>query len=245
MIHIDREKCVGCGQCVNACVGGALAMVEGKAKLVREDYCDGLGVCVGECPVGALVVEEREVDSPQPTPHAHLVNPTPPAPVAGKGHGSCPGLRSFDFKPAQTAAAAETPSALSHWPVQLHLVNPALPALQGASLLVAATCSAFSCGAFHGKLLAGKALAVACPKLDRTEGYVEKLAAIFRQARPHEVTIARMEVPCCSGLSRMVAEARERAGVETPVREVILTLQGAVKSEREMNATVARETSGA
>jgi len=230
VITIDEEKCTGCAKCVNACIGGALALVNGKAKLMREDYCDGLGVCVGECPVGALKVEEREVAG-YAGPAQHLPSPAPHA-----ASHACTGTANRQFAPWASARQenADTPSALTHWPVQLHLIRPDAPQYCGADVLIAASCTAFACGGFHSELLAGKSLLIACPKLDNPAGYVDKLAELFAVAQPRSVTIARMEVPCCMGLVRMVAEAHAQAESDIPVTEVVVELEGGVVSEREI-----------
>lgn len=235
VITIDEEKCTGCGKCVNACIGGALALVNGKAKLMREDYCDGLGVCVGECPVGALKVEEREVAGYTAPVQRHQ------PPSARTVPHACPGTanRQFERRAPQPGAVTEMASALTHWPIQLHLIRPDAPHYCGADILIAASCTAFACGGFHPELLAGKSLIIACPKLDNPAGYVEKLAELFAAGQPRSVTVARMEVPCCMGLVRMVAEARARAESGIPVTEVVVGLEGSVLSRREIASAMA------
>ena len=219
-IRIDEEKCVGCGKCVDACKsghGGALAMIDGKAKVVREDYCDGLGACIGECPFGAISFEEVEVEDVKAAPKA--------------ASGGCPGQRSrmFDNKPQAAAQGAPAASALNAWPIQLHLVSPTAQQFQNADILIAASCTAFSMGSFHQTLLEGRSIVIACPKLDMQEGYLEKLTEIFASANPKSVTIARMEVPCCSGLVRLVCAARDAADSRLPISEVVIGLKGEIK----------------
>jgi NAD-dependent dihydropyrimidine dehydrogenase PreA subunit len=227
VITIDEEKCVGCGQCVNSCVGGALELVNGKAKLVREDYCDGLGVCVGTCPVGALKVEEKETEPCKSAPH-----PAPEKQSSAKPH-ACPGKAAMQFNKNKPHKKNDTeqPSELGAWPVQLHLVSPTAPQFIDADILIAASCSAFAFGSFHSKLLSGKGLVMACPKLDRTEGYIEKLTEIFASAAPRSITIARMQVPCCSGLTNMVTQARNAGGSNIEIKEIIISLQGEILAE--------------
>ena len=253
IIRIDEDKCNGCGNCITGCAEGALALVNGKARLVRESFCDGLGACIGECPTGALTIEQREADAfDEAAVHAAAVAAQAPAaagagatafahaasgcPSGGHGGGGgCPGSMSRTFGPARPAAhaGAAPASALRHWPVQLHLVSPFAPQYQGAELLLAADCAAFACGAFHTDLLPGKALAIACPKLDELSGYVEKLTDLFALARPPRVTVARMEVPCCGGILRMALEARARANSAVPVEEVVIGVSGDILSRRE------------
>jgi Pyruvate/2-oxoacid:ferredoxin oxidoreductase delta subunit len=220
-IVIDREKCIGCEQCVNACPSGALAMVDGKAQMVGELLCDGLGVCIGECPVDAIQFIEEEVATPSTAPMAHHNH-------GHAGGGGCPGSRAMVWNAmlAPSEASSRIPSALTHWPVQLRLVNPANPVFQGCDLLVAADCTAFAMGGFHADLLAGKRLVVACPKLDDPTGYIEKLTELVANARPRSITVARMEVPCCMGLVRMVEQAVEQSGIEVEVDEVVIGIDG-------------------
>ncbi|MFI4912471.1 MAG: ATP-binding protein [Sedimentisphaeraceae bacterium JB056] len=232
VIRIDEDKCVGCGKCVNACHGGALELVDGKAKVTREDYCDGLGACIGECPFGAISFEEVERSAPAAAPAA----PAPKKPE--KKSGGCPGSMSmkFDRKPsaAATQGTAGGPSALNAWPIQLHLVSPTAEQFQGTDVLIAASCSAFSMGNFHPALLEGRGLVIACPKLDMQDGYLEKLTDMFALAKPRSVTVARMEVPCCGGLVRLVEAARTAAGSDLSVNEVIIGLNGELKGIRNL-----------
>ena len=232
-ILIDKKKCTGCGKCVNACVGSALELVDGKAELTREDYCDGLGVCIGECPFGAITFEETEVTEP-----AEAKNKLPcgcpstaarqlkPATTAG-----CPGTAPQHLEPEQTTSSHRNGSALNAWPVQLHLIRPEAEQFTGKDILIAASCTAFACGNFHSEILAGKGLVIACPKLDTTDGYSEKLEHFFKYAKARSITVARMEVPCCSGLTRMVTAAREKVGSPQGIREVTLSLEGKIISD--------------
>ena len=242
VIKIDEEKCIGCCKCANACPGGALAMVNGKAKLVREDFCDGMGVCIGKCPVDAIEFIEVDVSTPEANPS--LAQPkTIPA-------GGCPSAQNMALKnshpgsgcPSQQAKKfdrsadggsedfdPENTSELGAWPIQLHLIRPEAPQFQNADILIAASCSAFSYGSFHKDFLAGKGLVIACPKLDKQEGYLEKLTQFFEMANPKSVTIARMEVPCCSGLTATVKQAREIAQSSQEVKEVIISLDGSIR----------------
>jgi Pyruvate/2-oxoacid:ferredoxin oxidoreductase delta subunit len=239
IVQIDPSKCDGCGQCVSACAEGAIQLVDGVAKLVRDDYCDGLGACLGECPRGAITIIKRDAPAFDESavdvhlkgilPH-HALAPAPaPAPTGGCATGGCPGAAMRAFAPRAAVADDVTGSVagqLRQWPVQLHLVNPAAPYFQGADLLLAADCAAFAVGDFHSRFLKGKALAIACPKLDDVSGYVEKLAAIIRDGGAKSLTIVRMQVPCCGGLERLVHLALNQAGVDIPVRRVVVAPDG-------------------
>ncbi|HEY9766006.1 MAG TPA: 4Fe-4S binding protein, partial [Chroococcales cyanobacterium] len=197
IIRIDEEKCNGCGLCIPNCHEGAIKIVNGKAKLVSDAHCDGLGACLGHCPQDALTVEERVADAFD----EEVVQ------------------RDLSKKEkSENAENTENPeSQLSHWPVQLRLVPPAAPFLQGSDLLICADCVPFAVPDFHSRYLAGRAVLVGCPKLDDLEHYREKLKAVFAEAKPGRVTVLRMEVPCCGGLAQAVMEARDRVIPDTPL----------------------------
>ncbi len=244
IIEIERDLCNGCGLCTTACAEGALELdAENKAVLVREIFCDGLGACLDVCPTGALKVVEREsqaYDSKEA--YRHVLKTRGPAAAAqvhgaGPGHqhghapAGCPGSLAREIKVADGPSAgpsAAVRSELSQWPIQLHLVSPSAPYFQASDVLVAADCTAFALGGFHGDLLCGKKLVIACPKLDETTGYVEKLAEIIRRNELRSLTVAIMTVPCCSGLERMVRQAVEVAGVPLEVRKVVIGIDGQV-----------------
>jgi NAD-dependent dihydropyrimidine dehydrogenase PreA subunit len=230
IVRIDESLCDGCGACVISCVEGALKIIDGKAKLVSETYCDGLGACLGECPQGAIIIETREAegfDEAAAVQHQASAQRTEP-------QFSCPSSRAFEFShpPADDAAqpqAQAIPSYLGHWPVQLALLQPAAPLLKGADLLLTADCVPFAYGDFHRQFLSGHALAVACPKLDDTDAHLAKLAAIFRESGIKGVTVVRMEVPCCGGLTFLAEEALKLSGKVIPVTEVVIGVQGDIK----------------
>lgn len=242
IIEINEDLCNGCGQCILDCAEGALKIENGKAKLVGEIYCDGLGACLKGCPTGALKVIEREAeDFSEEAVHELLKKQEEEKKAeAPKPLGcGCPGanLRSFGApaaSPCQTANQPKTygggASALTHWPIQIKLVPPTAPFLKGADLLVAADCTAFAYGNFHNDILAGKVMMIGCPKLDNAEEYVHKFAEIFRNAGLKRVTVVRMEVPCCSKLPMIIMKAREMAGVNTPVEEIVVGVQGGIQS---------------
>ncbi len=221
IIEIDEDKCDGCGLCIGTCQENALALVNGKAKLIRDSCCDGLGNCLGECPRGAIRIVEREAEA--------FVEP------AGGHAGVCPGTLARTLKkngptPGSAGNAAVSPpeSELRQWPVQLHLVSPDAPYWAGADLLVCADCVPVACGGFQQQLLAGRRVVIACPKLDDRSGYREKLAAILRNNEIRSLTVAIMEVPCCGGLLQLVRQAVADSGRELPIRVQRITLEGAL-----------------
>ncbi len=230
IIEIDREKCNGCGQCVDACHEGAIQMVDGKAQLVSDIYCDGLGDCIGECPVDAIKIIEREAGAFDEAAVAERMKEkqsnTPPA-------NGCPGLRSFSFNTESVTPnkepAAVGASALRQWPVQLHLVPVQAPFWQNSDLLIAADCTAIAYPDLHAKLLKGRSVAMACPKLDDTSTYVEKLTAIFKSNDIKSITIARMTVPCCSKISVIVEAARLASCKDIPCKIITINLDGTIK----------------
>jgi len=243
IIRIDEEKCNGCGNCITGCVEGALALVDGKAKLVKESYCDGLGACIGECPTDALTIETREAESFDEAATAeHMEQTAKHASVASHAHahhgGACPGSAQRQFARKHGAHAVSpceaTLSELTHWPIQLHLANPVSPAFQQDDVVIAADCTAFAHGTFHQRFLRAHSLLIACPKLDDTSGYLDKLTALFREANPRSVTVVRMEVPCCASLTKLAIEARKAAGSNLPVREVTIGVEGNIVSEEEL-----------
>lgn len=217
MIEIDEEKCDGCGLCISGCHENALGIVNGKAKLLKESYCDGLGACIGDCPRGALTVVEREAEE-------YVPQPATPSPLPC----GCPGTMAKALKPA-AVANAETGSVapeLRQWPVQLTLVPTDAPYWKDADLLVAADCVAVAYGDFQRKLLKGHGVVIACPKLDETGKYAAKLAEIIRRNHIRSITVAHMEVPCCTGIVNLAKQAIVMAGTEIPLRDVTVTLDG-------------------
>jgi Fe-S-cluster-containing hydrogenase component 2 len=238
IVEIDREKCDGCGLCTTACAEGALALdAEGKAVLVREIFCDGLGACLDVCPTGALEVIEREGDDYDAQAAYDHVLKARGAAAAAKVHGAavphgCPGSLARDIPCApETGAggpAAAAVSRLSQWPIQLHLVSPLAPYFLRSDLLVAADCTAFALGGFHDELLKGRKLVIACPKLDETEGYVEKLAELIKRNELRSLTVAVMTVPCCSGLERIVRRAIELSGAPIEAKRIVVGIDGKI-----------------
>ncbi len=243
IVRIDENKCDGCGLCIAGCHEGALQLIDGKARLVSDIYCDGLGDCLGECPRDAIIIEEREaaeydelavqarqqqafgVEKAAGGCHAGLS-------VVGGVGGGCPGARAMQFGGGGVVSSAarsegeDMASELRQWPVQLHLVPPVAPWWDDTDILVAADCVAHAYGDFHRELLRGRKLIIACPKLDETDNYLAKLSAIFRDNRVRSVTVAHMEVPCCTGIVRLVESALARSGKEIPLRRVTIGVQG-------------------
>lgn len=245
MVEIDEELCDGCGDCVTACAEGAIAVIDGKARLVSEVYCDGLGACLGHCPQGAITVVRREaaafdeaavaerlarLDAARaagPRPMMHVVAQAPVGP-------GCPGSRPRMMQPSAPAdhGAASSSSQLRHWPVQLHLVPPTATFFNGADVLLAADCVAFAVGDFHRTYLAGRALAIACPKLDsHQEIYLQKLVSMIDDAGIRSLRVMVMEVPCCGGLVHLAEEAVRRARRPVPVECTVVATSGQVLNE--------------
>lgn len=243
VIRIDEEKCDGCGLCADACVEGAIKIIDGKARLVNEAYCDGLGACVGECPRGAIIIEEREAPPFTPPEHAESqVGQGHSKPGLGgteehahTTHAVCPGSEPLSLDELEGRYGAQG-EGLSNWPIQLRLVPPGAPYLRGARLVVAADCTAFAIPGFHRKILQDRVLVIACPKLDDTTGYVEKLAEIMKSGEIKEVTAVIMEVPCCFGLLRILKQAAEAASNGARLRYMVVSRRGEVLEEGEVPA---------
>ena len=227
IVQIDEKKCNGCGVCIPSCAEGALQIVDGKARLVKEVYCDGLGACLGECPQGAITIIQREAeefDEKAVEEHVKNLQETPAAHAM-----SCPSRQVKQFKTIGKPAV-ETPlkmeSRLSTWPIQLKLLPPQALFLKNADLLIAADCVPFAYADFHEDMLKNRVLAMGCPKIDDVSLYRNKLAAIFRTADIKSVTIVNMEVPCCFGLKRIVEEAMELSGRQIPLKQETISIKG-------------------
>ena len=241
IIHIDEEKCNGCGLCAHACQEGAIGMVNGKAKLLRDDYCDGLGNCLPACPTGAISFVEREAaafDEEAVKRHMAAKEPQKVTPPAGGCPGSrmrlfqrgegCPGSQAKHMeRPATVDAGAPVTSQLRQWPVQIQLAPINAPYFEDAHLLIAADCTAYAYGSFHQDFLRGRIALIGCPKLDDVD-YTEKLTEILRRNSIRSLTIVRMEVPCCGGLERAAATALKNSGKFIPWQVVTISTDGQV-----------------
>ena len=233
IIQIDREKCNGCGACAEACHEGAIAMVDGKAELMRDDYCDGLGDCLPACPTGAITFVEREAAAYDE--QAVMENKQKKMRKEGMALPcGCPGSQSRQIKRVEESHAgaqcAAQESRLSQWPVQIKLVPVNAPYFDGAKLLIAADCTAYAYAAFHERFMRGHITLVGCPKLDSVD-YAEKLTEIIRENDVKSVTVVRMEVPCCGGLERAAVTALKNSGKFIPWQVVTVTLDGRLKEE--------------
>ena len=229
IIHIDEEKCNGCGACANACHEGAIQMVDGKAKLMREDFCDGFGDCLPNCPTGAITFEEREAPAYDATA---VKKAQEEKKMSETKHAGCPGSAVAQFQrepaPQETVQAAAKPvSRLAQWPCQIKLVPTRASFFDGAKLLIAADCTAYAYANLHEDFMRGKTTVIGCPKLDAVD-YSEKLTAILRDNDVRSVTIVRMEVPCCGGLQHAAEAALKASGKFIPWQVVTITRDGAI-----------------
>ncbi|MBU1239562.1 4Fe-4S dicluster domain-containing protein [Myxococcota bacterium] len=245
IIEINEALCDGCGACVISCAEGAIQIIDGKAKVMKDEFCDGMGACIGTCPRGALKIVER--DAPQFDEAAAMdhVNRQQQIPVSVAKkvtldslplvHTGCPGSRTR----VQGGAAKKPPvvpttglpakvnaSDLGQWPVQLHLVPTRAAFFEGKELVIMSTCAPLASADVHWRFLRGRAVVVACPKLDRTDSYVDKLARIFESNSIPKILIVRMTVPCCGGLTHMVQQALSQCSRPVEVQEVIVDVSG-------------------
>jgi len=256
MVKIDEEKCDGCGLCVPSCAEGAIQIIDGKARLVADNLCDGLGACLGDCPQGAITIVQREAaEFDEVAVESHLKQigrdsethqPKSPVQTTGGGcpsaqvksfaapaqGGGCPSARLMNFTADQgvvTSDAGQRPSELRQWPVQMHLVPSTAPFLQDAEVLLAADCVPFAYADFHKDMLKGKALLIGCPKLDDGQAYLEKLTQMLVHGSIRKLSVAVMEVPCCSGLVAIARQAVAASGKSIPLEIVTVGIKGDTK----------------
>lgn len=228
IIKIEEEKCNGCGLCAQACHEGAIGMVDGKAKLLRDDYCDGLGDCLPVCPTGAITFEEREADAyDEAAVQANMEKEKEQDLPCG-----CPGthskvIRRENIPEKETVQAGAVQTRLNQWPVQIQLVPASAPYFDGAHLLVAADCTAYAYGDFHNQYMKNKITVIGCPKLDEAD-YAQKLTAILKQNDIKSVTVTRMEVPCCGGIENAVKTALQACGKMIPWQVVTISTDGRI-----------------
>ncbi len=228
IIKIDEEKCNGCGICAEACHEGAIGIVNGKAKLLRDDYCDGLGACLPSCPTQAIGFEEREAEEYNETAVIENKNKA----MNAKPHMGCPGTSSRVFdrqesKREDTSYETMINSRLTQWPVQIKLVPINASYFENANLLIAADCTAYAYGDFHNKFIKNRITLIGCPKLDEGD-YSEKLTAILKNNKIKSVTIVRMEVPCCGGIENAAKTALAKSGKMIPWQVVTISTDGRI-----------------
>jgi Pyruvate/2-oxoacid:ferredoxin oxidoreductase delta subunit len=246
IVKIDEEKCDGCGLCVPACAEGAIRIIDGKARLVDDKYCDGLGACLGDCPQDAITIEEREADDfDEAAVEVHLAGMGAAAGAGVKAEArarsaeeiacGCPGAATMDMRAERKTGAADggrLVSELGQWPVKIELVNPRAPYFEDEDLMVIADCSPLAYANAHPDLIKDRAIAIGCPKFGDVDFYVKKLSAIVANNNVHTVAVARMEVPCCGGLTQAVADAVKASGKNVPVEEIIVGINGEILERR-------------
>ena len=231
IIKINEERCNGCGACASACHEGAIEMINGKAKLTRENYCDGLGDCLPACPVDAITFEERE--APAYDEAAVLAAKAKKSAAAPQPCG-CPGSQARAIqREACSCPSTHAPSTsqLSQWPVQIKLLPVNAPYFDGADLLIAADCTAYAYGNFHDTFIRGRVTLIGCPKLDEGD-YADKLTAIFSNNDISSITVVRMEVPCCGGIENAVKRALSSSGKEIPCDVVTVSIRGTLSGKK-------------
>ena len=245
IIHIDEDKCNGCGACASACHEGAIGMVDGKAKLLRDDYCDGLGDCLPTCPTGAISFVEREAAAYDHQAVMENMKKKQQENISTPHQGGCPGSKMMTLKKEkhqsgcpgskiQTMTSKQSEnnngpmeSMLGQWPCQIKLVPTNAPYFDGAKLLIAADCTAYAYANMHQEFMKGRITIIGCPKLDEID-YAEKLTTIIKENDIQEVVITRMEVPCCGGLEFAAKTAIQNSGKFIPWRVVTISIDGQI-----------------
>lgn len=252
IIKIDEEKCDGCGLCIPSCPEGALQIIDGKAKLVKESFCDGLGACLGDCPQGALTIIEVEVDEyDEEGVIAHIKDESPellekhmahlkahadelPKHHSHAGITSCPSAQMLHWEKKDEAVEKKAiiNSELRQWPIQLHLVPPSAPYFKNADLALVADCVPFAYPNFHTDFLKGHAIAIGCPKLDDNGAYIDKVAQILENSDIKSLKVIIMEVPCCYGLINIAREALKKSGKSLPLESAVIGIKGEVSKKK-------------
>lgn len=223
IVKIDEDLCNGCGECIPNCAEGALQIVDGKAKIVKDMYCDGLGACLGHCPQDAIEIIEREADPfDEEAVHEYLKEKETDISCV-----SCQAVLSLESTPQQEHTKQQ--SGLTQWPVQLNLVPLKAPFYDGKELLVMADCVPVAHPNTHAELLKGKSVVIGCPKFDNGQHYIDKLSEIIKRNDIRGIMVARMEVPCCSGLNVIAERALQQSGKNIPVKQTIITVRGTAK----------------
>lgn len=229
IIKIDEERCNGCGLCARACHEGAIGIIDGTAKLLREDYCDGLGDCLPACPMRAITFEEREASAYDEAAVLEAKAAKEAKEVKKEQLPcGCPGSACQTINHEQYESVQYVPSELTNFPVQIKLAPPNAPYFDGADLLIAADCTAYAYGNLHNEFIKNRVTLIGCPKLDAVD-YAEKLTQIFRYNNIRSVTVTRMTVPCCGGLSYAVKKAVESCGKHIPLHIVMITPDGRIQ----------------
>jgi NAD-dependent dihydropyrimidine dehydrogenase PreA subunit len=229
IIEIDEEKCNGCGECIPNCAEGALQIIDGKARLIRDDLCDGLGACLGHCPQGALKVIKRDApDFDEEAVEEHLKQTAQIEVPSCDCAQSCFTDTTHETAP-ETVKGEKSPSRLRQWPIALRLVPVNAPFFKNADLLITADCVPFAYPEFHEDFLHGKVLIYGCPKFDDAQGYVHKLTEIFQTNTIRSISLVIMEVPCCSGLSRIVERALADSGKTISLETKVIGVKGEIK----------------
>lgn len=229
IVKIDEEKCNGCAECIPNCAEGALKIIDGKAKIVKDEYCDGLGACLGHCPQDAIEIIERDaVEFDEEAVHEYL-EAQKALEIAPACNCSSTHAYSTESTQAPAVTAVEQESTLGQWPVQLNLVPVKASFWDGADLLVMADCVPVAYPTLHSDLLKGRRVAIGCPKFDNGQQYVDKLTEILKQNEIKSMTVAIMEVPCCGGLKRIAELALEASGKHIPTQNLVVTVRGEVQ----------------
>jgi NAD-dependent dihydropyrimidine dehydrogenase PreA subunit len=221
ILHIDRDKCTGCGLCVPSCAEGALQVIDGKLTLINENLCDGLGACLGECPYDAISIVERDSDAfDSEAVKRHLTQHR-------NAKSGCPSVQLVHHQVQDDSSPTkEQTSKLTQWPIQLTLVPSNIDIFKNANLLIAADCVPFAFANFHEKFLKNHSLLIGCPKLDNREFYLNKLVQIFKTSNIQNIRVVNMEVPCCQGLYHLVRQAVTLAGTDIPITQDIISIKG-------------------